>query len=104
MTVVGDPEGGLSSAREVPWVRPREPEPSATAPHESMTVLDVLLTDAEATAFRGLMDIPISEVVDLASAFVVGDPLVQVAAAMLGDRYVDRYAAGRVLGERDLPV
>ncbi|MEU1132620.1 hypothetical protein ABZ383_22625 [Streptomyces sp. NPDC005900] len=59
---------------------------------------DVLREDAQASALRDLLSLEPGDVVDLAAQFVVGDPLVTVAAAMLGEQYIDRYAAGKVLG------
>ncbi|MEU5959219.1 hypothetical protein [Streptomyces sp. NPDC047525] len=65
---------------------------------EVESAADLLREDAQASALRNLVHLEPGEVVDLAAPFVVGDPLVTVAAAMLGDRYVDWYAAGQVLG------
>lgn len=62
-----------------------------------LSSVDVLREGAQASALRDLVSLEPGDVVELAAAFVVGDPLVTVAA-MLGDRYVDRYAAGQVLG------
>ncbi|MGW2793631.1 hypothetical protein ACWC9H_27380 [Streptomyces sp. NPDC001251] len=64
-----------------------------------MFAVDALLWESDAAALRHVMTLPADAVVDLAAGFVIGEPLVHVAAAMLGDRYVDRYAAARVLGE-----
>ncbi|MFJ8166498.1 hypothetical protein ACIRBY_37040 [Streptomyces sp. NPDC096136] len=58
-----------------------------------------LLAAAKAASRRRLMELSPETISDLAAPLVVGDPLVQLAAAMLGDRYVDRYAAARMLGE-----
>ncbi|MEU1121806.1 MULTISPECIES: hypothetical protein [unclassified Streptomyces] len=59
---------------------------------------DLLHEDARGAALRDLVALDPGEVVDLAAPFVVGDPLVTVAAAMLQDRFIDWYAAGQVLG------
>lgn len=61
---------------------------------------ELLEGDARAAGVRVVMDLPFSEVEDLAAPLVVGDPVVQLAAAVLGERYGDRYAAARVLGVR----
>ncbi|WP_125264879.1 hypothetical protein [Streptomyces alboflavus] len=58
-----------------------------------------LLQEASAAAMVGeVVALPAEDVQDLAAGFVVGEPVVALAAAVLGKRYVDRYAAARVLG------
>ncbi|WP_406517561.1 hypothetical protein [Streptomyces sp. NBC_00134] len=65
---------------------------------EVASAADLLREDAQAAALRDVMALPAGEVVDLAAPFAPGDPLVHLAAAILGDRYVDRYSAGLTLG------
>lgn len=65
---------------------------------ELASAVDLAARVAAEDAVRRVMDLPPVEVEDLAAARVTGDPLVSLAAAVLGDRFVDRYAAGLVLG------
>ncbi|MFC8670821.1 hypothetical protein [Streptomyces sp. NPDC057199] len=67
---------------------------------EVSSAAELLELDARAAGVREVMELPASEVEDLAAPVVTGDPVVQLAAAVLGDRYVDRYAAAQVLGVR----
>jgi hypothetical protein len=67
---------------------------------ETYSAAELLGLDAQAAAVREVMALPVAEVEDLAAPVVTGDPVVQLAAAVLGERYVDRYAAAQVLGVR----
>lgn len=67
---------------------------------EVNSAAELLRGTAAAAAFRDLLSLDPGEVVDLAAPFVVGEPLVHMAAAILQGDFVDWYAAGQVLGAR----
>ncbi|MFF7176839.1 hypothetical protein [Streptomyces pseudovenezuelae] len=60
--------------------------------------VDLLAQDAAAAAYRDVLELPAAEVVELAAPFVVGEPMLALAAAVLQEKFVDRYAAAVVLG------
>ena len=59
---------------------------------------DLLAQDAAAAAYRDVLELDPAEVAGLAAPFVVGEPLVALAATVLQENFVDRYAAAAVLG------
>ncbi|WP_330346621.1 hypothetical protein OG858_47330 (plasmid) [Streptomyces europaeiscabiei] len=69
-----------------------------TVREDAFTAAELLAGDAAAAAVREVMTLPATQVAELVAETLTGDPLVQLAAAVLGDRYVDRYQAAAVLG------
>ncbi|MGW1674614.1 hypothetical protein [Streptomyces sp. NPDC002324] len=69
-----------------------------TVREDAFTPIQLLASAAAAAAVREVMTVPAERVAELVAETLTGDPLVQLAAAVLGDRYVDRYQAAAVLG------
>ncbi|WP_328643921.1 hypothetical protein [Streptomyces canus] len=62
--------------------------------------VDLLAQDAAVAAYRDVLELDPAEVVELAGPFIVGEPVLALAAAVLQDSFVDRYGAAAVLGVR----
>lgn len=74
-----------------------------TVREDAFSAVELLAGDAAAAAVREVMAVPAERVAELVAETLTGDPLVQLAAAVLGERYVDRFHAAGVLGVT-LPV